>query len=254
MPVNIDSEWMYFMKYTRTATSDNVTVKPKLCVLEEQEIFRKLYPSIFSTEFDLDILETPLNAQSTTYIKNIVKPDLLLLSVKRLNENIFNQIMEFTREPRHPGIVLILLSYSQKETEWMRKVISSSKSGMALFLKKSLDLTDQLVGIIRSVRSGQVILDPVLSPILLANRSDCPFLKQMTTREQEILALLSNGLTNDAIAKDLYIDIKTVEHHINNLYGKMKSIMDFDRKHPRVEAARLYLEAVGELPQKANIN
>ena len=62
-------------------------------------------------------------------------------------------------------------------------------------------------------------------------------------KTHEILDLLANGYTNAGIAKTLFLDIKTVEHHINSMYSKMKSIKDFAEKHPRVEAARIYLKA-----------
>jgi len=69
-----------------------------------------------------------------------------------------------------------------------------------------------------------------------------PFLKQLTTRELEILSLLSQGYTNSSIADTLFIDIKTVEHHLNSMYSKLKSDPDYNTKHLRVSAARLYLE------------
>jgi len=74
-----------------------------------------------------------------------------------------------------------------------------------------------------------------------------PFLNQLTTREAEILSLLAKGYTNSAIAEALYIDIKTVEHHINSMYSKLRTSAEFNDKHPRVSAARIYLEATGEL-------
>ena len=119
---------------------------------------------------------------------------------------------------------------------------------MALFLKQSLDLTEQLYGIIAAVNQGQVILDPTLTTLLLSSKPECPFIKQLTTRELEILDMLAKGHTNSAMAKVLYIDLKTVEHHINSMYSKLKASANFDGKHPRVNAARLYLEATGELP------
>ena len=86
-----------------------------------------------------------------------------------------------------------------------------------------------------------------LSTFLFAGKPECPVLKQLTARELEILSLLAKGYTNGAIAESLYIDIKTVEHHINSMYSKLKSTADFNYKHSRVSAARLYLEATGEL-------
>ena len=106
---------------------------------------------------------------------------------------------------------------------------------MALFLKQSLDKIDQLCRTILAVSQGQVILDPPLATFMFAGKPECPFLKQLTTRELEILSLLSQGYTNSAIAETLFIDIKTVEHHLNSMYSKLKADPDYNYKAPESE-------------------
>ena len=103
---------------------------------------------------------------------------------------------------------------------------------------------------ILAVSQGQVILDPPLATFMFAGKPECPFLKQLTARELEILGLLSQGYTNSTIAEALYIDIKTVEHHLNSMYSKLKADPEFNAKHLRVSAARLYLETMGEVIPK----
>ena len=223
--------------------------KPKLCIVEEQEIFRKLYESVLAPVYNIELLETNISEPVKNYITCKLNPEILLISLKHLDENTFKNISDIKTQNKDIGIILIVLSAGANQVELMRKLVSSNTAGLALFMKKSLDLTDQLLSIIQSVYRGQVIFDPIISAKLLSDKNECPFFNQMTQREHEILALLANGYTNHAIARTLYIDLKTVEHHINNMYGKLKSIIDLNEKHPRVEAARLYLEAVGELPK-----
>jgi DNA-binding NarL/FixJ family response regulator len=132
----------------------------------------------------------------------------------------------------------------------LRRLALCGESGLALFLKQSLDKVDQLCQFIVAVSQGQVILDPPLATFMFAGKPECPFLKQLTTRELEILSLLSQGYTNSAIADTLFIDIKTVEHHLNSMYSKLKADPDYNTKHLRVSAARLYLETMGTLYHK----
>jgi DNA-binding NarL/FixJ family response regulator len=128
------------------------------------------------------------------------------------------------------------------------------EGGMALFLKQSLDRIDQLLSIILAVSQGQVVLDATLTTPMFAGKPENPFLKQLTARELEILTLLSQGYTNSAIAATLFIDVKTVEHHLNSMYSKLKTDSDFNGKHLRVSAASIYLETIGsrELHQKSD--
>ena len=72
-------------------------------------------------------------------------------------------------------------------------------------------------------------------------------MNELTHRELEILSLMASGYTNSAIAEALYIDIRTVQRHINNMYGKVRAETDVDKRHLRVSAARMYLENTGEL-------
>ena len=74
-----------------------------------------------------------------------------------------------------------------------------------------------------------------------------PLIKQLTVRESEILALVSEGYTNASIAEALFISIKTVENHLGSMYAKLKEISDFNGKHPRVTATRLCLQAIDRL-------
>ena len=103
----------------------------------------------------------------------------------------------------------------------------------------------QFTGIIKAARRGHYIFDPTLAGYMFSKDAHSALLEQLTGREMEILGLVANGYSNQAIAETLYIDIKTVEHHLNSLYAKIKCDNDFDKKHQRVSAARLYLTEVG---------
>jgi len=221
--------------------------KPRLCIVEEQEIFRKLYESVLAPIYNIELLETNLTEPVKNYITGRLNPEMLLISIKQFSESVFQHICDIKAKNKDLGIILIVLATNANYVDLMKKLVSSNTAGMALFMKESLDLTDQLLSIIQSVHRGQVIFDPGISAKLLSDKKECPFFSQMTQREHEILGLLANGYTNSAIARNLFIDLKTVEHHLNNMYGKLKSNIDLNEKHPRVEAARLYLESVGEL-------
>ena len=221
----------------------------RLYIVEEQEIYRELFKSIFPAMAPVELLRVSPNSEINELSKVVSSmcPDVLILSTKRLEPKMVEELEQIRLAYPQVGIVVLLVFYTAQDIELMRKLAVAGKGGMALFLKQSLDLTQQLFGIITSVNHGQIILDPLLMSFLLADKTEYPFLNQLTTREREILSLLARGYTNTGIAEDLYIDVKTVEHHINSMYSKLKATADFNDRHPRVSAARLYLEATGEL-------
>jgi DNA-binding NarL/FixJ family response regulator len=230
------------------AKSENVS----LYVVEEQEIYREIYHGIMSARADIQLLRISENGETGAMMQAVAElhPQVLLLSVKKLDVGIIEELERIRNSCPKMGIVILIIFYSSQDIELLRRLALRGESGMALFLKQSLDTVDQLCRTILAVSQGQVILDPPLATYMFAGKPDCPFLKQLTTRELEILSLLAQGYTNSAIADTLFIDIKTVEHHLNSMYSKLKADPEYNTKHLRVSAARLYLETMGGLYRK----
>jgi DNA-binding NarL/FixJ family response regulator len=224
----------------------------RLYIVEEQEIYREMYRYVLPARANIEILRISANDEKATMAKAVaeVNPDVLLLSVRKLDVNIIEELEKIRTINPRMGIVILIIFYSSQDIELLRRLALCGESGMALFLKQSLDKVEQLCRTIVAVSQGQVILDPPLATFMFAGKPECPFLKQLTTRELEILSLLSQGYTNSSIAETLFIDIKTVEHHLNSMYSKLKTDPDYNSKHLRVSAARLYLESMGTLYQK----
>ncbi len=223
-----------------------------LYVVEEQEIYREVYKYILSTRADIELLQVSASGDIGNLPRAVSElcPDVLLLSVKKLDINTIEELEKIRNDNPGMGIVILLVYYSSQDIDLLRRLALSGEGGMALFLKQSLDKIDQLCQTVLAVSRGQVILDPPLATFMFAGKPECPFLKQLTTRELEILGLLSQGYTNSAIAGTLFIDIKTVEHHLNSMYSKLKSDPGYNDKHLRVSAARLYLETIGDFYQR----
>ena len=227
----------------------------KLYVVEEQEIYREAYKYIIPSGSPVELLGVSGNGDAGVlrHIVSELHPDVLLLSTKRIDINIIEELEQIRTEYPGIGIILLLVFYSVQDVEMLRRLALKGEGGMALFMKQSLDEIEQLSRTIMAVSHGQVILDPPLAAFMFAGKPECPFLKQLTARELEILSLLSQGYTNSAIAGSLFIDIKTVEHHLNSTYSKLKADPGYNNRHLRVSAAKLYLETMGDLYQKEDL-
>ena len=179
----------------------------RLFVVEEQEIYRELFKSILPSMAPVELLDVSSNGdnQRLNHIVSSLSPDVLILSTKKLDKSIIDELEKIRASYPHIGIVLLLVFYTAQDIDLLRRLALAGKGGMALFLKQSLDLTDQLLGIITSVNRGQVILDPLLTSFLFMEKNEYPFLSQLTARETEILSFLSKGYTNSSIAHTLYI-------------------------------------------------
>ena len=224
-------------------------------VIEEQEFYRQIYQSSLEIECTFKFLGVSSNGDGQALQKALTsaKPDVLLMGTKRFNTDLFQELEQVCANHPQTGLVILVTSIDDDEARLLRKLVQKCRNGIAIYLKQSLDNPRQLHDIIRSVSQGQDVLDPAVASSILMERAEYPFMKQLTDRELEILNLLAQGYTNQGIAKMLCIDIKTVAHHLNSIYSKLQDETEFSQKHPRVSAARLYLETTGELTH-GNIN
>jgi len=220
-----------------------------LLVFEEQEMYRGLYPVILNDRCGINLLDATSLPSDEDFPESIrrYRPNVLLLSILKLDTTIIEQISRIRREFCDMGVVAAFLVYNVENARTLRQMVTGARGGMALFYKQSLRQAAELQGIIRSVSGGQIIIDPCLSNPVFSDRSKNTPLSGLTERETEILALIAGGYTNTSIAAILCIDIRTVRHHINNIYSKLKADSRLSNRHPRVSAARLYMEKTGEL-------
>jgi DNA-binding NarL/FixJ family response regulator len=218
-------------------------------VAEEQEFYRQIYRASFEADCSFDFKGVSSNGDVKVLLQvmSSARPDVLIMGTRKITPALFEELEQVCAEHPGTGIVILPTSVDEAEAKLLRKLIPKCRSGLGVYLKQSLDNPRQLHDIVRSVYQKQVVLDPGVANSILMEHVDYPFMKELTDRELEILNLLAQGNTNQGIANALCIDVKTVAHHLNNIYSKLKYDSELDQKHPRVSVARIYLETTGEL-------
>ena len=106
-------------------------------------------------------------------------------------------------------------------------------------LKHTLGTMDELIRTIHDVASGRTVLDPIMVEKLTSQKgiAENSPLKELT--------LIAKACTNGTIASILYIQPRTVEHHINSIFSKL-TIAPESGQHARVQAVLAYLKATGQ--------
>ena len=218
-------------------------------VAEEQELYRNILQTSFEADAAFRFLGVSSNGDEEALMKMLVsdKPDILVMGTRKFHAHLLQELEHVCAEHPQVNLLILMTSLGEEETKMLRRLIQKRRSGIGIYFKQSLDSPRQLHDIIRSVSQGQVVMDPAVARNLLVEKTEYPFIQQLTEREMELLNLLAQGYTNQGIAKCLCIDIKTVAHHLNNIYSKLKEDSELNEKHPRVSVARLYLETTGEL-------
>lgn len=147
------------------------------------------------------------------------KPDLLLLDISIPLMNGTETIQQVKRRSRNTKVLIMTM---QGSDEYLRMAMSAGADGYVL----KNDGWEELVFAMRHVLKGNTYLSPAISNKVVKGFLDSrgaknSILLKLTTRERQILKLISEGMKNCDIAEFLYISNKTVEKHRSNLMHKL---------------------------------
>lgn len=137
---------------------------------------------------------------------------------------------------RRPDLAVLVLSQYVEE-RYGRELLESGMRGTGYLLK---DRVAEFVSALETVGSGGTVLDPEVVSQLLARRRRNEGLASLTPREGEVLALVAEGRTNQAIAKALFVTGGAVEKHVKSIFGKL-GLAQSEADHRRVLAVLAYL-------------
>jgi DNA-binding NarL/FixJ family response regulator len=143
---------------------------------------------------------------------------------------------------RFPSVAVLVLSQYVRPS-YALELLEGSAERIGYLLKDRVSDVDELADAIRRVGQGGSALDPsVVSQLVGRRRQDGDPLEDLSEREREVLALVAEGRTNQAIATRLFITERTVEKHVKSILGKLRIPAGAD-DHRRVLAVLAYLDS-----------
>ena len=148
-------------------------------------------------------------------------PDVVVLDI-RMPPTHTTEGLDTAAELRrsHPSIGVLVLS-AHVETIYAMQLIESGARGAGYLLKERVADLDELVDAVRRVAAGGLVVDPsVVAQLVGRTRARNP-LDQLTEREREVLAVMAEGRSNQAICQRLYLSPKTVEAYVRSVFTKL---------------------------------
>lgn len=141
-----------------------------------------------------------------------------------------------------PGLPILVLS-QYVEQLYAAELLSDGAGAIGYLLKDRVGDVAEFVESVRRVASGGTVMDPEVIAALVASkhRPDSP-LARLTPRELEVLSLMAEGRSNQAIAARMTITEKAVSKHTNNIFSKLDLWPD-EEDNRRVLAVLTYLRA-----------
>jgi len=128
---------------------------------------------------------------------------------------------------RYPELAVLVLS-QHLETRYAVELLGGGASGVGYLLKDRVTAVDGFVAAIRRVASGGTAIDPEMVGRLIGRSHREGGLRDLSPREQEILSLMAQGLSNSGIARRLTLGIRTVESHVSSIFTKLGLLPEAD--------------------------
>jgi len=141
----------------------------------------------------------------------------------------------------HPGVALLLLS-QVVEARHALGLFRNSPAAFGYLLKDRVLELDDFLDAVRRVARGGTAIDPEVVSQLMGGATAHGPLADLTPREREVLALMAEGRSNQAICRKLFLSPKTVETHVNAIFAKL-GLRPAPDDHRRVLAVVTYLRA-----------
>lgn len=166
-------------------------------------------------------------------------PDVAILDVRMPPTNT-NEGLEVAVDIRRHSPQTGLLIFSQRiETKGLTQLLELTGDGVGYLLKERLAESDQLVSAVRRIARGEQVIDPLVIDHLMGRAAERGLIGELTAREFEVLALIAEGFSNDAIAEYLVITRGAVEKHASSIFSKLELDTAANR---RVQAVLRYLD------------
>jgi DNA-binding NarL/FixJ family response regulator len=210
-------------------TTDILGPSTRVLVVDDQQIVRAGLRTMLDSEADITVVDEAVDGEDAVAKCARLRPDVVLMDVRmpRLNG------VEATRRIIAAGTakaVVIITTFDDEEY-----LLDSIRAGASGFLLKDAG-GDLLATSVRAAMRGDSLIDPAMTRSLLEHRlraepavpSDAgaearELLAALSDREQEVLAAVARGLSNAAIAAELFLSEATVKTHLSNILVKTQT-------------------------------
>jgi DNA-binding NarL/FixJ family response regulator/class 3 adenylate cyclase len=219
-----------------TLGSDVTVVLAEDTVLLREGIARLL------EEVGFEVVAQSGNAEDLLRHVAMHKPSVAVVDI-RMPPTHTDEGLRAAREirERFPATGVLVLS-QYVEADYAMDLLSESAESVGYLLKDRVADVEQFAAAVKRVAEGGSALDPeVVSQLVGRQRRDDP-LAELTPREREVLALMAEGRSNQAIADRLFITLRAVEKHVTSIFAKLGLPASTD-DHRRVLAVLASLQS-----------
>jgi len=190
----------------------------RVLIVDDHAVVRAGLRLLVDAEPDLEAVGEAGTVRDAVFETRASKPDLILIDILMPGESGLQGVPKLLHE--HPEAKVLVLSM-EDDPRYVREAFAAGASGYVL--KEAADA--ELVSAIREVAAGGRYVHPELGARLVAAETEAIKRAEedpLSDREREVLVLLARGFTNQEIAKQLFISVRTAETHRAHVMQKLR--------------------------------
>jgi DNA-binding NarL/FixJ family response regulator len=207
----------------------------RVLIVDDHAVVREGLRTFLELQDGIAVCGEAADGEQAVMQAEALRPDVVLMDLVMPRLDGVGAMRELRR--RLPGTrVIVLTSFAEDE-----RLLPAIQAGAAGYLLKNV-APPELARAVRAAHAGEALIDPVIAARLvdaIAQPAGEPAPERLTTREQEVLALIARGYSNKRIALELGIAEKTVKTHVGHVLAKLGVT---DRTQAAVHAVRMGLD------------
>ncbi|MEX2247416.1 MAG: response regulator transcription factor [Dehalococcoidia bacterium] len=208
----------------------------RVLIVESDNLLRDMLRAVLHGEPRLLVVGATGDPGEALRLATAERPDVTLVGLDADGEGDALGVAQTISSARTGARVVFLAERPDRRT--LAALPAFRAAGWSYLLRQSVSDVATLVRAIEGAATGLVVLDPLVVESLGRRESR---LSALTRRQLEVLSLMAKGHNNAAIARSLVLEEKSVENHINAIFGQLNLSRDH-AAHPRVKAVLMFLQ------------
>jgi two-component system, NarL family, response regulator NreC len=190
----------------------------RIVVVDDHAVVRSGLRLLLGAEEDMEVVGDAGNVHDAVFEVRVAKPDVVLLDVTMPGESGIDGLPKLLHEAPEARVLMLSM---QDDPSYVREAFAAGARGYVL--KEAIDA--EVVAAVREVAAGNRYVHPALGARMVAADAAAQAAvaaDPLSDREREVLRLLALGHTNQEIAKQLYISVRTAETHRAHTVRKLQ--------------------------------
>lgn len=189
----------------------------KVLLVDDHEMVRMGVSAYLSTQPDIEVVGEAENGRKGSELALQLRPDIILMDLVMDEVDGVEATRAIIQEWPEAKIVIVT---SFLDDEKLYPVIEAGATSYLLKTSRASDIADA----VRATYDGETVLEPKVTGKMMSRmrqKKEQPLHDDLTEREFEILLLIAEGKSNQEIADELFIALKTVKTHVSNILNKL---------------------------------